>query len=353
VETSLEVVADRFTLIPAGSGTFALAAALSIDRDGYTVFLGVDADRAMGLFVRSGDVITRIVDQITPAPGGTGTFDSFGGGFSGATDMDDGTIVFGATVRGAAPTSVQRHGIYRYHDGTITKVIDDADPVPGMPGRFFKTTNCGTEWPGAFHEISYHGGHTVFVAFIEPDEDDCDGDWSMALFTDLGGTFVNLVASGDVLDGLVVNGVFIGSDPIKDREIGFMVQFTDGSTANYLATYEPAPTLVSVDVKPGDSGNAVNPRSRGRLPVAILTSLAFDAARVDAASVTFGPGNATAFGRGSLEDVDADGDLDLLLHFSVPASGIACGETRVSLAGATLDGRTFTGWDTITTVGCR
>ena len=48
----------------------------------------------------------------------------------------------------------------------------------------------------------------------------------------------------------------------------------------------------------------------GLIPVAILTRGDFDATRVDALSVRFGPGQvAEAHGRGHVEDVDGDGRI--------------------------------------------
>ena len=52
-------------------------------------------------------------------------------------------------------------------------------------------------------------------------------------------------------------------------------------------------------------------------------------------------------------DVNGDGRLDLLLHFRTQESGIACGDTSVSITGATLQGQAFRGSDSIVTVGCR
>jgi hypothetical protein len=52
----------------------------------------------------------------------------------------------------------------------------------------------------------------------------------------------------------------------------------------------------------------------GQIAVAIFTTNTFDAAQIDALSVIF----AGAFANNSvLEDVDGDGDLDLLLHFRI------------------------------------
>ena len=110
---------------------------------------------------------------------------------------------------------------------------------------------------------------------------------------------------------------------------------------------------VPVDVKPDDSQNSINPAAKGVIPVAILSTDGFDATSVDLLSVRFGTGAARpAQGTGQL-DVNGDGRLDLLLHFRTQESGIACGDTSVSITGETLQGQAFRGSDSIVTVGCR
>jgi hypothetical protein len=88
--------------------------------------------------------------------------------------------------------------------------------------------------------------------------------------------------------------------------------------------------------------------------VAILTTKTFDATTVDPASVKFGPKGATeAHGQGHTEDVNGDGQLDLVPHFRTQQTGINCGDTSASLTGKTFDGQAIEGTDSIKTVGCK
>ncbi|MBI4486218.1 MAG: right-handed parallel beta-helix repeat-containing protein, partial [Acidobacteria bacterium] len=111
---------------------------------------------------------------------------------------------------------------------------------------------------------------------------------------------------------------------------------------------------VAIDSKPGSFPNSINPRSRGRIPVAILTTDTFDATTVDPTTVFFGAsGTEAAPVHAALEDVDGDGDIDMILHFNTQNTGIACGNTSASLTGKTLGGQMIEGSDSINTVGCK
>ena len=110
--------------------------------------------------------------------------------------------------------------------------------------------------------------------------------------------------------------------------------------------------VVTIDITPGGFPNSINPAGRGVIPVAILTTGTFNAAIVDAATVRFGPNSAppSSF---LLQDVDLDGDLDLVLQFRTQQTGIVCGMTSATLTGKTIDGMAITGTDSVNTVGCR
>jgi hypothetical protein len=110
---------------------------------------------------------------------------------------------------------------------------------------------------------------------------------------------------------------------------------------------------VTIDIKPGSSPNSINPKSNGVIPVAILTTDTFDATTVDPLSVRFGPEGAKEMHKkGHIEDVNKDGEPDLVLHFKTQATGITCGDTSASLTGETVDGDPIQGFDSIKTVGC-
>ncbi len=110
---------------------------------------------------------------------------------------------------------------------------------------------------------------------------------------------------------------------------------------------------IHVDVKPGNSQNQVNAKSRGVIPVAIYTTADFVAATVDTSTIRLAGVEADHF---ALGDVDGDGDLDLILHFAVQdlltalALDLGSGDeesVEVKLTGETIDDVLIEGSDTI------
>jgi hypothetical protein len=105
----------------------------------------------------------------------------------------------------------------------------------------------------------------------------------------------------------------------------------------------------SIDIKPGNYPNSINLNSKGVAPVAILTTPDFDASTVVADLVRFGSAGASPI-KSALEDVDRDGDMDMILHFKTQDLGITCGDTEVTLTSLTSSGEFFSGSDSISAI---
>ena len=76
--------------------------------------------------------------------------------------------------------------------------------------------------------------------------------------------------------------------------------------------------IVTIDIKPGGDPNSFNCRSKGNLPVAILSSALFDATNVDVPTVKLDTAiNDTIFAlnKSVIEDVNDDGFLDIVVYF--------------------------------------
>ncbi len=119
-----------------------------------------------------------------------------------------------------------------------------------------------------------------------------------------------------------------------------------------IVTVEALP--VDIDTKPGSDPNSINIRSRGTIPVAILSTTDFDAPnQVDKDSITFGRnGNeaSLAFCKGA-EDVNNDGFLDLVCHFNTRDTGFLLGDTEGTLRGETVEGISIEGRDSVRIIG--
>ena len=87
--------------------------------------------------------------------------------------------------------------------------------------------------------------------------------------------------------------------------------------------------------------------------MAILSTPSFDATALDPRTVLFGvSGVESAPVQSVFEDVDGDGDTDLVLHFNTQDTGIACGDTIAWLTGEVIGGPRIAASDSIRTVGC-
>jgi surface protein len=113
--------------------------------------------------------------------------------------------------------------------------------------------------------------------------------------------------------------------------------------------------IIDIDIKPGSDLNPVNLGSNGVIPVAILTTDDFDAATVDPGTVQLAGVNVAVRGKSDkamahLEDVDGDGDTDLLVQFDTTAFSAEWTSGEVQLTGTTFTGRAIEGYDTILVV---
>jgi hypothetical protein len=105
--------------------------------------------------------------------------------------------------------------------------------------------------------------------------------------------------------------------------------------------------IVNIDIKPGSYPNSINLKSKGKFPVAILTTDVFDAYDVDPVSCVF----AGAYPlRWNMEDVEHDGDKDMVFHFMTQELNLNKNSSKASLEGLTYDGIKITDKDSINIV---
>ena len=85
----------------------------------------------------------------------------------------------------------------------------------------------------------------------------------------------------------------------------------------------------------------------------ILSTDDFDALTVDHTTVTFEGASETHVNKKTgeairhVEDVDLDGDMDLVFHFRLGDTALTCESTEGTLTGETYDGMSIEGSDSI------
>jgi hypothetical protein len=194
---------------------------------------------------------------------------------------------------------------------------------------------------------------TIPVAYVSVDMQPFEGADQYHLGLELYNAAGALIAETTMTVGeffTTVHAASPGENVAFARFYGYYGDIQSGINAVVFDNVTANPGI-SIDIKPGSDPNSINTKSRGVVPVAILTTEDFDALTVDADSVLFGPAEAEKrHKRAHVEDVDDDGDLDLVLHFRTQDTGIAPGDTEACLIGQTYDGVPVMGCDSVRTV---
>lgn len=180
------------------------------------------------------------------------------------------------------------------------------------------------------------------------------GDGSSRGFTSFGGDVYSEFADVVTTSALVTKFVFASDEEEEEEPTG--------------------PVSVQIDVVPGSAENRVNlkssvgkpnngkgkgkPATAGpRLSVAILTTDDYDAGNTDLNTLLLGDpelSGAVPPLKSAFEDIDLDGDLDLVLQFSVDEMvnlfALDAASFSLELTGVTLDGAAISGADALTVV---
>lgn len=195
------------------------------------------------------------------------------------------------------------------------------------------------EFGGAALNLKWLGG------FQNPAGTEPDGGWEWITgetwdYTNWGGLEPNNANGNE--DALVL---FFGNGTWNDAPENFLY----GAGGGYVVEFECR--QVAIDIKPGSDPNSIQNDGNGVIPVAILTTDTFDASTVDPFSVSLDGAVARVKGKsgkaGSLEDVDGDGDLDLVVHIEDVDGTYVAGDSVGILTAKTFSGEDITGSDTI------
>lgn len=161
------------------------------------------------------------------------------------------------------------------------------------------------------------------------------------------GTGFNLGEGEHFIDYGPVTGFYENGDPIN---LTFDCQ--PGATVTLAPPGGVEPITVQIDIKPGSDPNPINPGSNGLVPVAILTTDDFDASTVDPDTVTLAGAEVAVRGKSlktmaRMEDIDGDGDDDLLLQVETQSDDALWESGTVTLLGKTYDGQDIMGTDVV------
>ena len=148
---------------------------------------------------------------------------------------------------------------------------------------------------------------------------------------------------------------------LRARTYDLRVAVTDKDGATGWTTLQVVVErlAIDIDILPGTDENPVNLNSRGKLPVAVLSTPQLSASLVDVGSVRLGGTADSEDANPSVmheyADVDGDGDVDLLLHFDrsklVSSRELTAASTKLVLTATLTDGRDVQGEDVVRIVG--
>lgn len=126
-DDTLENLVNLGTPIPSGTGTFTDLTPTPNTGDGLVVFRGTGSGGQQGVYYASDDGITKIANQGTPIPGGSGNFTAFWL----LNSIDDGNVAF------AAAGTNEQQGVYASFGGGPLEVVADLNtPQPEGTANF-------------------------------------------------------------------------------------------------------------------------------------------------------------------------------------------------------------------------
>jgi Bacterial pre-peptidase C-terminal domain len=141
---------------------------------------------------------------------------------------------------------------------------------------------------------------------------------------------------------------FLDGGALGDNTLG---RDANGSYTLVISGVSPSLLRINVGIKGANGEPApINPKSKGNVPVMLLSSAEFNAADVDPQSLRFGAkGDESSLLRCNkgYTDVNGDGKPDLICHFDTQTAGFGPGDAKGIVTGSLKDGRQFEGHDVI------
>jgi len=231
---------------------------------------------------------------------------------------------------------------------------DVSDPVP-IPDWVTISGDCSNpliEWEDVLGNLTgpQTGHYRIRVYVLNPDG---SFDYKTYLTPPLRSLYpwasLSLEPSKSYAIGIQSRMTATGDPPLASQYV---------SRSQYYFRYDACYTndvyYINIDIKPGSDPNSINCHNeKGVITVAILTTDDFDATTVDHTTVTFEGASETHVNkktgepRRHEEDVDDDGDIDLVFHFRLGETGLLCDSITGTLTGETFDGLPIEGPDAV------
>jgi len=139
-------------------------------------------------------------------------------------------------------------------------------------------------------------------------------------------------------------------------EVRVTLKASPGGVSPVLSDIRIQPHVIylDIDIKPGSYPNSINCQNEKEvIAVAVLTTEDFDALLIDHTTVTFEGASEIHVSRKTgepqrhEEDVDLDGDMDLVFHFRLGDTTLGCGSKTGTLIGERYDGIPVEGTDSV------
>jgi hypothetical protein len=232
------------------------------------------------------------------------------------------------------------YGLFVKADGTPFLAVSSTgfdvvavfSPTPLPPGSFAHVAGV---WTGTQLELYVNGVLKATTLFTGP-------IFANNIPVLVGGYNPALTNGPDSMVG-VIDEVEIFNRALSQSEIQAIVHADREGKCKVITA--------DIDIKPGSFPNSINPKSKGKIPVAILSSATFNAVtQVDQGSLTFGHiGNelSLAFCNSNGEDVNGDTLLDLVCHFHTQTAAFESGDTQGILKGKTVGDIPIIGTDSV------
>jgi hypothetical protein len=217
--------------IPSTGGTFT-GFSLPVPSQQALLFVGAGSLNTLGLYVKSGEILRRIVDTFTPVPSGVGNFTSFAG--NGIAFDVQGAIVFVGTDKAG------NQGIYSssFPGGGAFVVANSSTRIPGGSGTFDNFAFAAVNAYG----IAFFGGQSANPV-------------SSGLYLSRQGSLSLLANAQTAVPGM--GGTFngFGTPVIAGTSVVFHAKGTNGSDGIYMASGSSLSVIADQTTPvPGGSG---------------------------------------------------------------------------------------------------